>query len=69
MQHVVIIFSSGNNMSPTTRGQKKKVNFLLSFNRYSNSSDEVISNSMTVAAMNSDLDAEAKHTNATNRVT
>ena len=55
--------------SPTMRGQKKKVSLLLSLNRYSSSRSEVIANSSTVAAMYCGVDAAAKHTNPTSRVT
>lgn len=58
----------GFKMSPTMRGQKKKVSLLLSLNMYSNNSNEVITNSKTVAVMNFGLDAAAKHTKATSRV-
>lgn len=53
----------------TMKGQKKKVSLLLSLSRYNNSRSKVIRNSITVAAMYSDLDPAVKHTNATNRVT
>lgn len=51
------------------KGQKKNVSLLLSLSRYNNSRSRVIRNSITVAAMHSDLDAAVKHTNATKRVT
>lgn len=51
------------------RGQKKKVSLLLSLSMYSITRNKVIRNSNTVAAMYFGVDATAKQTNATNRVT